>query len=77
MDASPGTAPPGLDPAVAAALRKGFAQTMYDPALIAEAVKINLELNFVSGEDVEALVEWLYHSPSDVIARAQAIAAAN
>jgi tripartite-type tricarboxylate transporter receptor subunit TctC len=70
-------APPGLDPAVAAALRKGFAQAMRDPELIAEAAKINLELNLVSGEDVQALVERLYHFPPDVIARAQAIAAAN
>jgi tripartite-type tricarboxylate transporter receptor subunit TctC len=69
-------APPGLDPAVAAALRKGFADAMHDPALIAEAAKINLELNFVSGKDVQSLVERLYHSPPAVIARAQAIAAA-
>jgi tripartite-type tricarboxylate transporter receptor subunit TctC len=70
-------APPGLDPAVAGALRKGFAQAMHDPALIAEAAKINLELNFVSGEQVQALVERLYHSPPNVIARAQVIAATN
>jgi hypothetical protein len=49
---------------------------MHDPALIAAAAKINLELNFVGGEDVQALVERLYHSPPDVIARAQAIATA-
>jgi hypothetical protein len=47
-------------------------QARHDPALIAEAAKINLELNFVSGEDIQALVERLYHSPSDVVARAQA-----
>ena len=70
-------APPGLDPTLAAALRKGFARAMHDPDLIAEAAKINLELNFVSGEDVQALVERLYHAPPDVVARAQAIAAAN
>jgi tripartite-type tricarboxylate transporter receptor subunit TctC len=70
-------APPGLDPAVAATLRKGFAQAMQDPDLVAEAEKINLELNFVSGEEVQALVERLYQFPPDVIARAQAIAAAN
>jgi tripartite-type tricarboxylate transporter receptor subunit TctC len=69
-------APPGLNPAVAAALRSGFARAMHDPDLIADAAKINLELNFVGGEDVQALVERLYHSPPDVIARAQAIAAA-
>jgi tripartite-type tricarboxylate transporter receptor subunit TctC len=70
-------APPGLDPGVAAALRKAFAAAMHDPALIAEAKKIDLELNYVSGEDVQALIERLYRSPPDVIARAQAIAAAN
>jgi tripartite-type tricarboxylate transporter receptor subunit TctC len=71
----PVLAPPGLDPAVAAALRKGFAEAMHDPGLIADARKIDLELNYVSGEDVQALVERLYHSPPNVIARAQAIAA--
>ncbi len=50
---------------------------MHDPALIADAKKIDLELNFVSGEDVQTLVERLYRSPPGVIARAQAIAAAN
>ena len=44
---------------------------------VAEAAKIDLELNFVSGEDVQALVERLYHSPPEVVARAQAIAGAN
>ncbi len=68
-------APPGLDPAVAAALRKGFAAAMRDPGLIAEARKIDLELNIVSGEEVQALVDRLYRSPPDVITRAQAIAA--
>jgi tripartite-type tricarboxylate transporter receptor subunit TctC len=70
-------APPDLDQTVAAALRSGFAQAMHDPALIADARKIDLELNYVAGEDVQALVERLYRSPPEVIARAQAIAAAN
>ena len=50
---------------------------MRDPQLIAEAAKIDLELSFVSGADVQALVERLYKSPPEVIARAQAIVAAN
>jgi len=70
-------APPGLDPAIAVAFRKAFAEAMHDSDLIAEAAKINLELNFVSGEEVQALVERLYQSPPDVVARAQQIAAAN
>jgi tripartite-type tricarboxylate transporter receptor subunit TctC len=73
----PLVAPPGLDAAAAAALRQGFAQAMHDPDLIAEAAKINLELNFVGGAEVQALVERLYRSPPDVVSKAQAITAAN
>jgi hypothetical protein len=46
---------PGLDTAVAAALRAAFAAD--DPALVADARKSDLELNFVAGEEVQALVE--------------------
>ena len=69
-------APPGLDPRLAQALRAGFAAAMNDPELLAEAERTGLEINFVSGDDVQALVEGLYGSPTAVVARAQAIAAA-
>jgi tripartite-type tricarboxylate transporter receptor subunit TctC len=70
-------APPGLDRAVAELLRAAFASAMRDPQLIAEAAKMDLELGFVSGAEVQAMVERLYQSPPEVIARAQAIAAGN
>jgi tripartite-type tricarboxylate transporter receptor subunit TctC len=70
----PLVAPPGLDPRVAQALRAGFAAAMNDPELKAEGARTGLEINFVSGEDVQALVESLYRSPPAVVARAQAIA---
>jgi tripartite-type tricarboxylate transporter receptor subunit TctC len=73
----PLVAPPGLDPRMAAAFRQAFAQAMHDRELIAEGAKMDLELSFVSGDDVQALVERLYRTPPDVIARAQAIVAAN
>jgi len=73
----PLVAPPGTDPRVGAALRTAFAEAMRDPQLLAEAAKMDLELGFVSGADVQALVERLYQSPPAVIARAQAIVAAN
>jgi hypothetical protein len=38
---------------------------------------MDLELEFVSGGDVQALVERPYNSPPGVIARAQAIVATN
>jgi tripartite-type tricarboxylate transporter receptor subunit TctC len=69
--------PPGLDPRVIEALRQAFADAMRDPQLIAEAAKMDLELSFVAGTDVQAIIERLYRSPADVIARAQAIASAN
>jgi hypothetical protein len=47
---------------------------MHDGELIAEGAKMDLELGFVPGGGVQAMVERLYHSPPDVIARAQAIA---
>jgi hypothetical protein len=43
---------------------------MRDPQPIAEGAKMDLELGFVSGVDVQALVERL--SPPEVMARAQA-----
>jgi len=73
----PLAAPPGLEPGLAEVLRKGFADAMRDPQFVAEGEKIGLELNFVSGADVQALVERVYRSPPEVVARAQAIAAAN
>jgi tripartite-type tricarboxylate transporter receptor subunit TctC len=73
----PVVAPPGVDTRVAQALRQAFADAMHDPQFIAEGAKMDLELNFVSGTDVQSMVERLYKAPPDVIARAQAIASAN
>src|SRR5882757_7920108 len=73
----PLVAPPGLDPRLGTALRVAFVEAMRDPQLIAEGAKMDLELGFVSGVDVQALVERLYTSPPEVIARAQAIVATN
>ncbi len=50
---------------------------MRDPQFIAEGAKMNLELEFVGGDAVQRLVERLYQSAPNVIARAQAIVAAN
>ena len=73
----PVVAPPGLDPRVVDALRKAFADTMRDPQFVAEGAKIGLELEFVSGAEVQSMVERLYRSPAQVVSRAQAIFQAN
>jgi tripartite-type tricarboxylate transporter receptor subunit TctC len=41
-------------------LRKAFADTLRDPELLAEAKKANLEIEYVSGEDIDAVVQGLY-----------------
>jgi tripartite-type tricarboxylate transporter receptor subunit TctC len=71
----PLVAPPGLDARAVRVLRAGLADAMNDLELLAEGARTGLEMNFVSGEDVQALVEELYRSPPAVVARAQAIAA--
>jgi tripartite-type tricarboxylate transporter receptor subunit TctC len=73
----PVVAPPGIDPRVVDVLRKALADTMRDPQFIAEGAKIGLELEFVSGEEVQSMVERLYRSPANVVSRAQAIFSAN
>src|SRR5438876_1517259 len=71
----PVIAPPGLAPGIAAALRKAFADVMHDPEFVAECEKINLETRFVSGEEVQAIVNNLYSLPRDVVLQAQRIVA--
>ncbi len=72
----PLVAPPGTDARVTDALRRAFADAMRDPELVAEAARMELEINPVSGADVQALVESAYKSAPAVIARAEAIASA-
>ncbi len=72
----PLVAPPGTDARVTDALRRAFADAMRDPELIAEAARMELEINPVSGADVQVLVENAYKSAPGVIARAEAIASA-
>jgi tripartite-type tricarboxylate transporter receptor subunit TctC len=72
----PLVAPPDLDARVARLLREAFAAAMNDPELLAESARTGLEINFVGGNDVQALVGTLYQSPPAVVARAQAIASA-
>ena len=45
--------------------------TMTDKDFLAEADKTQLEVNPVSGEDVEKLVKEVYATPKDIIAKAK------
>jgi tripartite-type tricarboxylate transporter receptor subunit TctC len=72
----PFAAPPGLAPQMAATLRKAFTDAMHDPQLVAECEKIGMEISYVSGAEIQALVEKLHTFPKEVTSRAQKIAGA-
>ena len=55
-----------------AILRKAFAATMEDPQLRAEAEKMKLDIDYVKGEDLQALVAKIYAAPPGVIERTKA-----
>jgi tripartite-type tricarboxylate transporter receptor subunit TctC len=73
--ARPFAAPPGLPADRAQALRASFDRTMADPEFIAEARAAGLEVNPVSGVEIERLVGELYQTPPDVVAKAKAAVA--
>ena len=51
---------PGTPKARVQLLRKAFADTLKDPELLAEAKKVNLEIEHISGEDVDTVIQDLY-----------------
>ncbi len=71
----PYLAPPNVPPDRLAALRDAFTATMTDKDFLAEANKTDLEINPVSGADVEKLVKEIYAAPADIVATAKAAAA--
>jgi tripartite-type tricarboxylate transporter receptor subunit TctC len=62
----PFLAPPGVPPERAAALRNAFDETMRDAGFLAEARKLALEINPVSGEAVQAIVAEAYQAPKSI-----------
>jgi tripartite-type tricarboxylate transporter receptor subunit TctC len=72
----PYLAPPNLPPDRLATFQQAFMDTMNDKDFRAEAAKIDLEINPVSGADVETLVKDVYATPPDIVAKAKAAAAA-
>ncbi len=53
-------------------MRKVFSQTMQNTQLRAEAAKMKLDVDYVSGEDLQALVARIYAAPPNVIERTKA-----
>ena len=67
----PYVAPPNLPADRLATLRQAFMDTMKDKDFLAEADKTQLEVNPVSGEDVDKLVKDIYATPADIVAKAK------
>lgn len=71
--ARPFAAPPGIPVGRKAMLRNAFAETMRDPAFLADAWKLQLDITPVSGDEIDAVIASLYATPKDAIARAKSI----
>jgi tripartite-type tricarboxylate transporter receptor subunit TctC len=63
--------PPGVPVERVAALRKAFVETLNDASLRAEGEKMQLDLDYMSGDDLQALVAKLYALPPNIVARAK------
>jgi tripartite-type tricarboxylate transporter receptor subunit TctC len=68
--ARPFAAPPGIPADRRAALIAAFERTTADPDFLAEAERLNFEVNPVSANQLDALLAEAYATPKDVIAKA-------
>jgi tripartite-type tricarboxylate transporter receptor subunit TctC len=64
--------PPDVPAERVTALRRAFDATMRDAAFIAEAAKLQFDVDPLTGEEVQALVGQLAATPRDVVARVRA-----
>jgi tripartite-type tricarboxylate transporter receptor subunit TctC len=66
----PYMAPPGIPADRAKALVDGFEAMMKDPAFVADAARIRLTLDPLSGKDILDLLDRAYAAPKDVVQKA-------
>jgi tripartite-type tricarboxylate transporter receptor subunit TctC len=66
-------APPGIPDERVRVLRSAFLQTLKDAAFLEEAEKQGIEVQPVSGEDIQALLERVYATSKEVVERAKAV----
>jgi len=70
----PYLAPPDLPKERAAALQQAFTDTMKDPDFLAQAKQQKLEINPVSGAEIEKLLQEAYQTPAPIAAKAGKLA---
>jgi tripartite-type tricarboxylate transporter receptor subunit TctC len=69
MYGRPFFAPPGIPEDRLRALRKAFLDTMKDPAFLAEAKSLNVEIDPISGEDLEQLTKQIMATSPEAVAQ--------
>ena len=62
--------PPGAPPERVAAIRQAFLRALADKDLLAEAKKMNLDIEPLSGTDLQAIVGKIYSTPAPILKRA-------
>jgi hypothetical protein len=63
--------PPGVPADRVAALRRAFVEALNDKALRAEAAKMQLDIDPMTGDELQALVASLYATPPHLVERAR------
>jgi tripartite-type tricarboxylate transporter receptor subunit TctC len=63
--------PPGVPPERVTALRRAFMQALGDKDLLADARRQNLDVDPISGESLQSIVDELFKTPKDVLDRAK------
>jgi tripartite-type tricarboxylate transporter receptor subunit TctC len=71
----PVVAPLAVAPERLEILRKAFADTMKDPAFLADAEKLRQPISPVLGADANEVLDGFYATPPDIVAAAKAVAA--
>jgi tripartite-type tricarboxylate transporter receptor subunit TctC len=66
-------APPAVPDERVEALRTAFDATMKDEAFLADARKRQMDLRVMSGQEVEAAMDELFRTPSEIVERTRAI----
>jgi tripartite-type tricarboxylate transporter receptor subunit TctC len=64
--------PPDVPAARVEALRRAFDATMKEPAFVADAARLQLDIDPMTGEEVQALVGQLAVTPLAIVARVRA-----
>jgi tripartite-type tricarboxylate transporter receptor subunit TctC len=62
--------PPGVPADRIAVLRRAFDETLKDPAFLADAKRLQMEIDPLTGEELQALLNTAYSAPKAIIARA-------